>query len=185
MAEKLRVLLRYQSLHVHTYFKNSRYIVFSTEEYVSVWFQLNCLLNSVCHFKWYGMKLGKTKVKVGEYPKNFLLDELGETNTKTQCQPLATGNLGRCARTLCDHVWALPTHPIASHVMPPRREFVHNSGCPFYSVIEPRFSVDPGMLEVGNGSMTLAEYRSHFSIWVVMKVSFHWDWTDVVSSYFE
>jgi hypothetical protein len=30
------VLLRYQSLHVHTYFKNSRYIVFSTEEYVSV-----------------------------------------------------------------------------------------------------------------------------------------------------
>jgi hypothetical protein len=137
MAEKLRVLLRYQSLHVHTYFKNSRYTVFSTEEYVSVWFQLNCLLNSVCHFKWYGMKLGKTKVKVREYPKNFLLDELGETNTKTQCQPLATGNLGRCARTLCDHVWALPTHPIASHVMPPRREFVHNSGCPFYSVIEP------------------------------------------------
>jgi hypothetical protein len=112
--------------------------VFSTEEYVSVLFQLKCLLNSMCRFKWYGMKLSKTKVKVREYPKNFLLDELGETNTKTQCQPLATGNLGRCARTLCDHVWALPTHPIASHVMSPRREFVHSSGwCPFYSVIEP------------------------------------------------
>jgi alpha-galactosidase len=28
------------------------------------------------------------------------------------------------------------------------------------------------MLEVGNGGMTLAEYRSHFSIWALMKVSF-------------
>ncbi|AQK73800.1 hypothetical protein ZEAMMB73_Zm00001d017715 [Zea mays] len=31
------------------------------------------------------------------------------------------------------------------------------------------FSVDPDMLEVGNGGMTLAEYRSHFSIWALMK----------------
>ncbi|PWZ14647.1 Alpha-galactosidase 3 [Zea mays] len=28
---------------------------------------------------------------------------------------------------------------------------------------------DPDMLEVGNGGMTLAEYRSHFSIWALMK----------------
>jgi hypothetical protein len=35
------------------------------------------------------------------------------------------------------------------------------------------FSADPDMLEVGNGGMTLAEYRSHFSIWALMKVSFH------------
>ncbi|KAF8031234.1 hypothetical protein BT93_D0440 [Corymbia citriodora subsp. variegata] len=28
---------------------------------------------------------------------------------------------------------------------------------------------DPDMLEVGNGGMTLEEYRSHFSIWAVMK----------------
>ncbi|KAF3781492.1 Alpha-galactosidase [Nymphaea thermarum] len=28
---------------------------------------------------------------------------------------------------------------------------------------------DPDMLEVGNGGMTLEEYRSHFSIWVLMK----------------
>ena len=48
-----------------------------------------------------------------------------------------------------------------------------------------RFSADPDMLEVGNGGMTLAEYRSHFSIWALMKVSFHWDWTDVVWPYFE
>ncbi|ONM18896.1 Alpha-galactosidase 3 [Zea mays] len=29
---------------------------------------------------------------------------------------------------------------------------------------------DPDMLEVDNGGMTLAEYRSHFSIWALMKV---------------
>jgi hypothetical protein len=34
------------------------------------------------------------------------------------------------------------------------------------------FSADPDMLEVDNGGMTLAEYRSHFSIWALMKVSF-------------
>ena len=27
------------------------------------------------------------------------------------------------------------------------------------------------MLEVGNGGMTIAEYRSHFSIWALAKVS--------------
>ncbi|KDO75853.1 hypothetical protein CISIN_1g044794mg, partial [Citrus sinensis] len=30
---------------------------------------------------------------------------------------------------------------------------------------------DPDMLEVGNGGMSLEEYRSHFSIWPLMKVS--------------
>jgi hypothetical protein len=36
------------------------------------------------------------------------------------------------------------------------------------------------MLEVGNGGMTFAEYRSHFSIWALMKVSDHEDWTNIV-----
>lgn len=31
--------------------------------------------------------------------------------------------------------------------------------------------IDPDMLEVGNGGMSLEEYRSHFSIWALMKVS--------------
>lgn len=31
---------------------------------------------------------------------------------------------------------------------------------------------DPDMLEVGNGGMTYQEYRAHFSIWAIMKVSF-------------
>lgn len=31
---------------------------------------------------------------------------------------------------------------------------------------------DPDMLEVGNGGMTKEEYRSHFSIWALAKVSF-------------
>jgi len=30
---------------------------------------------------------------------------------------------------------------------------------------------DPDMLEVGNGNMSTAEYRSHFSIWALMKVT--------------
>lgn len=30
--------------------------------------------------------------------------------------------------------------------------------------------IDPDMLEVGNGGMSLEEYRSHFSIWALMKV---------------
>ena len=29
---------------------------------------------------------------------------------------------------------------------------------------------DPDMLEVGNGGMSLEEYRTHFSIWALMKV---------------
>lgn len=32
--------------------------------------------------------------------------------------------------------------------------------------------IDPDMLEVGNGGMSLEEYRSHFSIWALMKVCF-------------
>ena len=34
------------------------------------------------------------------------------------------------------------------------------------------FLADPDMLEVGNGGMTYLEYKSHFSIWAVMKVVF-------------
>jgi hypothetical protein len=30
---------------------------------------------------------------------------------------------------------------------------------------------DPDMLEVGNGGMTMEEYRSHFSVWALMKVN--------------
>jgi len=30
---------------------------------------------------------------------------------------------------------------------------------------------DPDMLEVGNGGMTTEEYRSHFSIWALTKVT--------------
>lgn len=30
--------------------------------------------------------------------------------------------------------------------------------------------LDPDMLEVGNGGMTVEEYRSHFSIWAIAKV---------------
>jgi alpha-galactosidase len=36
------------------------------------------------------------------------------------------------------------------------------------------FLADPDMLEVGNGGMTFAEYRAHFSIWALMKVKFCW-----------
>jgi NADPH-dependent 7-cyano-7-deazaguanine reductase QueF len=31
--------------------------------------------------------------------------------------------------------------------------------------------LDPDMLEVGNGGMSTEEYRSHFSIWALAKVS--------------
>ena len=48
-------------------------------------------------------------------------------------------------------------------------------------VFESLFFSDPDMLEVGNGGMTFAEYRSHFSIWALMKVSVHEDWTNIVS----
>ncbi|KAI7758189.1 hypothetical protein M8C21_006518, partial [Ambrosia artemisiifolia] len=34
---------------------------------------------------------------------------------------------------------------------------------------------DPDMLEVGNGGMTYLEYRSHFSIWALMKVVSTWN----------
>ena len=29
---------------------------------------------------------------------------------------------------------------------------------------------DPDMLEVGNGGMTTTEYKTHFSLWALMKV---------------
>lgn len=31
--------------------------------------------------------------------------------------------------------------------------------------------IDPDMLEVGNGGMTTEEYRAHFSIWALAKVT--------------
>lgn len=34
-------------------------------------------------------------------------------------------------------------------------------------------NADPDMLEVGNGGMTTEEYRSHFSVWALMKVRVH------------
>ena len=36
-------------------------------------------------------------------------------------------------------------------------------------VFESLFFSDPDMLEVGNGGMAFPEYRSHFSIWALMK----------------
>lgn len=33
---------------------------------------------------------------------------------------------------------------------------------------------DPDMLEVGNGGMSIEEYRSHFSIWALMKVIYQY-----------
>lgn len=35
-----------------------------------------------------------------------------------------------------------------------------------------KLCADPDMLEVGNGGMTKEEYRSHFSIWALVKVPF-------------
>lgn len=43
-----------------------------------------------------------------------------------------------------------------------------NSGC--LADWDRAGGVDPGMLEVGNGGMTTEEYRTHFSIWALMKV---------------
>ena len=39
---------------------------------------------------------------------------------------------------------------------------------PLYSYAGPGHWNDPDMLEVGNGGMTTAEYRSHFSLWALM-----------------
>lgn len=33
------------------------------------------------------------------------------------------------------------------------------------------YDADPDMLEVGNGGMSTSEYRSHFSIWALAKVT--------------
>lgn len=33
---------------------------------------------------------------------------------------------------------------------------------------------DPDMLEVGNGGMAKEEYRSHFSIWALVKVMYQY-----------
>jgi alpha-galactosidase len=39
---------------------------------------------------------------------------------------------------------------------------------PLYSHAGPGHWNDPDMLEVGNGGMTNAEYRTHFSLWAIM-----------------
>jgi len=39
---------------------------------------------------------------------------------------------------------------------------------PLYSYAGPGHWNDPDMLEVGNGGMTTAEYRSHFSLWAML-----------------
>ena len=46
-------------------------------------------------------------------------------------------------------------------------------GLPFLEMLNEMLFMlsDPDMLEVGNGGMTTEEYRSHFSIWALTKVT--------------
>jgi len=56
----------------------------------------------------------------------------------------------------------------------PKREWAHtvtqivDLNEPLWSYAGPGHWNDPDMLEVGNGGMTPAEYRSHFSLWAMM-----------------
>jgi alpha-galactosidase len=75
-----------------------------------------------------------------------------------------TGNLWRTTGDIWDsfaakdkaHDWA---HPMLEIV---------DSNEPLWSYAGPGHWNDPDMLEVGNGGMTTAEYRSHFSLWAMM-----------------
>src|SRR3954452_4081481 len=75
-----------------------------------------------------------------------------------------TGNLWRTTGDIWDsfsakdkaHDWA---HPMTEIV---------DMNEPLWSYAGPGHWNDPDMLEVGNGGMTAAEYRSHFSLWAMM-----------------
>jgi alpha-galactosidase len=75
-----------------------------------------------------------------------------------------TGNLWRTTGDIWDsfatkdkaHDWA---HPVTEIV---------DSNEPLWQYAGPGHWNDPDMLEVGNGGMTPAEYRSHFSLWAMM-----------------
>ena len=75
-----------------------------------------------------------------------------------------TGNLWRTTGDIWDsfakndkaHDWA---HPVLSIV---------DANEPLWPFAGPGHWNDPDMLEVGNGGMTPAEYRSHFSLWAMM-----------------
>jgi len=74
------------------------------------------------------------------------------------------GNLWRTTGDIWDsfsakdkaHDWA---HPMLENV---------DSNEPLWPHAGPGHWNDPDMLEVGNGGMTIAEYRSHFSLWAMM-----------------
>ncbi|GAA4756165.1 hypothetical protein GCM10023264_24560 [Sphingomonas daechungensis] len=74
------------------------------------------------------------------------------------------GNLWRTTGDIWDsfakndkaHDWA---HPVLSIV---------DQNEPLWQYAGPGHWNDPDMLEVGNGGMTTAEYRSHFSLWAMM-----------------
>jgi alpha-galactosidase len=75
-----------------------------------------------------------------------------------------TGNLWRTTGDIWDsfatkdkaHDWA---HPVLEIV---------DANEPLWPFAGPGHWNDPDMLEVGNGGMTPAEYRSHFSLWAIM-----------------
>ena len=64
-------VLRCQSLHVPTCFKNWRYTYFFQNKHIYTSSILGEMLTKLCMvLRWYGMKLGKTKVRGNEYWKS-------------------------------------------------------------------------------------------------------------------
>lgn len=68
-----------------------------------------------------------------------------------------------CRRSCLLHAWEITLN---SSAFP---QLIHLFFLRFFWVFK-SYPVDPDMLEVGNGGMTTEEYRSHFSIWALVKV---------------
>jgi alpha-galactosidase len=89
----------------------------------------------------------------------FSLCEWG--NSKPWLWAQNVGNLWRTTGDIYDHWQGPRTYSLGVLDIVDRNE-------PLWPYAGPGHWNDPDMLEVGNGGMTDAEYRSHFSLWAIM-----------------
>jgi alpha-galactosidase len=98
-------------------------------------------------------------LKASGRPIVFSLCEWG--NSKPWLWARNVGNLWRTTGDIYDHWQGPRTYSLGMLDIVERNE-------PLWPYAGPGHWNDPDMLEVGNGGMTEAEYRSHFSLWAMM-----------------
>jgi alpha-galactosidase len=97
-------------------------------------------------------------LKLAGRPVVFSICEWG--NSKPWLWGKNAGNLWRTTGDICDSWISAPNFSSFTKIL--------DVEAPLYPYAGPGHWNDPDMLEVGNGGMTVTEYRAHFSLWCIL-----------------